>query len=223
MLVIFTAGLAPGLALLSYFYLKDYYGTEPIFVVIRTFLFGALLVFPIMFIQYVLQTEHLISNDAVYSFFATGFLEEFVKWFILIYTIYSHVSFDEPYDGIVYGSAVSLGFASAENIFYLIANGVEFAFGRALLPVSSHALFGVIMGYYLGKGKFASDRERSFMLYAFLVPFFLHGLYDYILLKETLWIYTIAPFMIFLWWFGLRKIKKARKLSDIYAAEISQQ
>ncbi|WP_050615451.1 glutamic-type intramembrane protease PrsW [Bacillus testis] len=220
MLVIFTAGLAPGLALLSYFYLKDYYGTEPIFVVVRTFLFGAVLVFPIMFIQYVLGTEGLISNDAVSSFLATGFLEEFVKWFVLMYTIYSHVSFDEPYDGIVYGSAVSLGFASAENIFYLISNGVEFAFGRALLPVSSHALFGVIMGYYLGKGKFASNRERAFMCYALIIPVFLHGVYDYILLKESIWLYGIAPFMIFLWWFGLRKYKKARRLSDVYAVEM---
>ncbi|MEH6945092.1 PrsW family glutamic-type intramembrane protease, partial [Bacillus sp. JJ722] len=125
-----------------------------------------------------------------------------------------------PYDGVVYGSAVSLGFATAENLLYLVANGVEFAFGRAFLPVSSHALFGVIMGYYLGRGKFTENRKRIFLLLALLVPFVLHGLYDYILLKESHWMYFIVPFMIFLWWLGLSKVKKARVLSDLHASQM---
>ena len=37
MLGILSAGIAPGLALLSYFYLKDQYGAEPISMVFRTF------------------------------------------------------------------------------------------------------------------------------------------------------------------------------------------
>ena len=60
MLGILSAGIAPGLALLSYFYLKDQYESEPVFTVFKTFLFGALLVFPISFIQYVLETEYHI-------------------------------------------------------------------------------------------------------------------------------------------------------------------
>ena len=36
--------------------------------------------------------------------FSYGFLEEFFKWFILFFTIYQHVDFDEHYDGIVYGA-----------------------------------------------------------------------------------------------------------------------
>ncbi|KPD00870.1 Protease PrsW [Geobacillus sp. BCO2] len=72
-----------------------------------------------------------------------------------IFFVYDHDEFDEPYDGIVYSASVSLGFATLENILYLLANGVETAIARALLPVSSHALFSVIMGFYFGKAKFA--------------------------------------------------------------------
>ena len=61
MLGILSAGIAPGLALLSYFYLKDEYDSEPISFVLRTFMYGALLVFPIMFIQHVLETEHIVK------------------------------------------------------------------------------------------------------------------------------------------------------------------
>lgn len=217
MLGILSAGIAPGLAILCYFYLKDQFGVEPISLVIRTFFFGALLVFPIMFIQYVLDTERIISSSIGDAFISTSLLEEFFKWFLVYYMAYLHCHFDEPYDGIVYGSSVSLGFATTENILYLIGNGLEFAIGRALLPVSSHAMFGVIMGYYLGKAKFSSNDKRKWLLLSFIVPFLLHGIYDYILYLQRTWIYVMLPFMIFLWWIGLRKVKKAHCLSAQYS------
>lgn len=220
MLAILSAGFAPSLALLSYFYLKDEYESEPLTVVFKTFLFGALLVFPIMFIQYVLTTEHIFQSFFVDAFFSSSFLEEFFKWFVLYYTIYQHVEFDEPYDGIVYGVSVSLGFATVENILYLLGNGVEFAIGRALLPVSSHALFGVIMGYYMGKGKFSKDNRKTlWIIFSFTISYLLHGFYDYILLSQENWLIIMVPFMIFLWWLGLRKVKKARALTTQHHAE----
>lgn len=213
MLGILSAGIAPGLALLSYFYLKDEYESEPISFVFRAFVFGALLVFPIMFIQYVLDAENIIQSDLIQAFFSISLLEEFFKWFILIYTVYQHIEFDEPYDGIVYGAAVSLGFATMENIFYLLANGLEYAIGRALLPVSSHALFGVIMGYYLGKGKFSLTSRTKWIILSLFLPFVFHGIYDFILISFENWLTLIFPFMIFLWWLALRKVKLARSLS----------
>ncbi|KAB7672914.1 glutamic-type intramembrane protease PrsW [Bacillus sp. B1-b2] len=215
MLAILSAGIAPGLALMSYFYLKDQYDTEPISLVFRSFIAGALLVFPIMFIQYVLQTENVFTYNIWQSLLSTSLLEEFFKWFILFFTAVKHADFDEPYDGIVYGVAVSLGFATVENILYLVANGVEYAIGRALLPVSSHALFGVIMGYYFGKGKFIVPKGK-WLVYSLLVPFVLHGVYDYILTLKENWLIIITPFMFFLWWLGLKKVKSARELSHLH-------
>lgn len=211
MLAVITAGLAPGLALLSYFYLRDRYDAEPISMVFRIFIFGAILVFPIMFLQYILEVEQVFTNGFTQAFFGVSVLEEFFKWFVLYYTVFQHIEFDEPYDGIVYGAAVSLGFATLENILYLLVNGVQFAIGRALLPVSSHALFGVVMGYYLGKAKFSPKLEkRKWVFFSFLFPFSLHGIYDYILITLEQWLYYMLPFMLFLWWFGLRKVKIAK-------------
>jgi protease PrsW len=213
MLGILSAGIAPGIALLSYFYLKDEYDSEPISVVLRTFVYGALLVLPIMFIQHVLGVENLIHSDWIDAFLSSSMLEEFVKWFILFYVIYQYAAFDEPFDGIVYGASVSLGFATAENIFYLIANGVEHAFTRALLPVSSHALFGVIMGFYISKAKFTNGLKYKWIFLSLVIPIGLHGFYDYILISQENWIFVIFPFMIFLWWLALRKVKMAKILS----------
>ncbi len=214
MLVILSAGIAPGLALLSYFYLRDQYETEPITLVFKTFLYGALITFPIMFLQYILEFEGITQSYWVNAYFSSGTLEEFFKWFILMFAIFHHVDFNEPYDGIIYGASVSLGFATVENILYLIAHGVEFAFGRALLPVSSHALFGVIMGYYLGKAKFSvKDEKRKWLIISLVVSTILHGTYNYIFLAEKNWLYYMVPFMLFLWWLGLKKVKRAHRMT----------
>lgn len=217
MFTIISAGIAPSFALLSYFYLKDEYETEPLKEVLRIFLLGMIMVFPIMFIQYVLKVEQVINIDFIEAFFSVALLEEFFKWFVLYFTIYKSVEFDEHYDGIVYGVAISLGFATAENILYLLSNGLEYAMGRAFLPVSSHALFGVIMGYYFGKAKFCNLKETPiFILYSLTLPTLLHALYDYILLKDRIWLPVIIPFMLFLWWLALKKVKAARKNQNNY-------
>lgn len=210
MFSIFSAAIAPGIALLSYFYLKDKYEAEPVGMVLRTFVFGALLVFPAMVIEYAFQQEGIMQIPWAQSFLLSGLLEEFLKWFVLFYAIYQHVEFNERYDGIVYGVSVSLGFATVENIFYLFAFGIHEAFYRALLPVSSHALFGVIMGYYLGKAKFSAQPVRNRLIaFSFLFVALLHGVYDYILSEFNNWLYIMVPFMLYLWWTSLRKVKLA--------------
>lgn len=209
MFSIVSAAVAPGVALLSYFYLKDKYEAEPVSVVLRAFVFGALLVFPAMVIEFAFKQEGLMVIPWAHSLLL-GVFEEFLKWFVLYCIIYQSVEFNERYDGIVYGVAVSLGFATVENIFYLFAYGIHQAFYRALLPVSSHALFGVIMGYYLGKAKFADDRtKRRLIVFSLFSAAMLHSIYDYILTVSHHWIYLMIPFMLYLWYTSLRKVKLA--------------
>ncbi|MEW9669715.1 glutamic-type intramembrane protease PrsW [Ammoniphilus sp. 3BR4] len=214
MIATIGAAVAPGIALLSYFYLKDRYQTEPLHMVIKTFLFGILLVFPVMVLQYGLQ-EEIEFGILGKAFLVAGLIEEFFKWFIVYYTVYKHIDFDEPYDGIVYSVAVSLGFATLENFFYLYSFGIQEALMRALLPVSSHALFGVTMGYYLGKSKFEGTvHGQRWLFYSILFPALLHGVYDFILLTSKhhfLWV--ITPFMATLWLVSLQRIRKVQNKS----------
>jgi RsiW-degrading membrane proteinase PrsW (M82 family) len=211
MLSTLGAAIAPGIAILSYFYLKDKYETEPLHMVVKSFILGILLVFPVMVIQFGFQEEFKLGVFAQ-SYFSAGFLEEFFKWFIVYYTAYKHVEFDEPYDGIVYATAVSLGFATLENFFYLLSHGVSAAFYRALLPVSSHGLFGVLMGYYLGKAKFSPvlRKQRLYLVLSLGIPVLLHGTYDFILMiGGTVWPWLMVPFMLFLWAVALDRSQAA--------------
>lgn len=212
MLSIIAASLAPAIALLSFFYLKDDFDQEPIVVVGKSYFLGAILVFPIMFIQFILQEEGIITSVLGEVVIQSAFIEEFLKWFVLMLFIYNHIEFNQRYDGIVYGTAVALGFATAENVLYIFSYGVETAFLRAVFPVSSHALFGVVMGYYLSKAKFNEEHKKKYLLFSFSFPFILHAIYNFILLEQKNWLIYLIPFMIFLWILGLWKIKKANKL-----------
>jgi len=210
---ILSAALAPGLSLLTYLYLRDKYEAEPIHMVLKVFLIGIFLVIPIMVLQRGIEIW-LGQSDFTMAFVQSAGVEEFMKWFVLFHLLYNHTEFDEPYDGILYAGALSLGFATTENLLYSIFMPADFGamLMRALLPVSGHMLFGVIMGYYLGRAKFSPTKKKRnfYLVLSVIVPILLHGLYDWIIvMREQDWIFVIVPFMLLLWIFGLSKMKSA--------------
>ncbi|KMK76465.1 glutamic-type intramembrane protease PrsW [Alkalihalobacillus pseudalcaliphilus] len=215
MFAVLTAAIAPGMALLSYFYLRHQYTHEINGLVLRSFIAGGILVFPIMVLQYAFIVEGIFTDTISQAVILYGFFEEFFKWFLLFFLVYQHAKFKRHYDGIIFGVAVALGFASVENVFYLVAFGVETAIGRALLPVTSHALFGVIMGYYFGKAKTEAEGKNSYLLLALLVPVTLHSVYDLITgLVNHYFLFVVIPFMICLWLFALHKVKLASRFDS---------
>lgn len=210
MFILFTVAIAPALALFSYLYLRKQIAKEPSKTLFHAFIYGAIMTFPILFIQHVFEEEHVFNNEFFRNVVFTSSLEEFFKWIIIFILVYKTIEFEDAYDGILYGASVSLGFATVENILYLLSFGLDTAFIRALLPVSSHALFGVVMGYYFGKAKFSATSEKvKWIAVAFLAPFLLHILYNSILYSYDDWLYLMIPFMLFLWWFGLTRVKYA--------------
>lgn len=214
---IVAASAAPGIALLSYIYLKDRYEAEPIAMVSRIFLFGMLSVFPVIVLQRGLSLW-LGTEPFVFSFITTASVEEAAKWAIVAIAVFRHAEFDEPYDGIVYATAASLGFATMENLLYAFSEPYSWTnlLIRALLPVSGHALFGIVMGYYFGQGKFKPHERFRFLLYAFIFPMFYHGLFDFFLLTaKAMWMWGIVPLMGYLWARGLLKMKRANHHSPL--------
>ncbi|ARJ40175.1 peptidase [Sporosarcina ureae] len=210
MFILLTVAIAPALALFSYLYLRKQIAKEPSKTLFHAFIYGAIMTFPILFIQHVFEEEHVFHNEFFRNVLFTSSLEEFFKWIIIFILVYKTIEFEDAYDGILYGASVSLGFATIENILYLLSFGLNTAFLRALLPVSSHALFGVVMGYYFGKAKFSVASEKAkWIVIAFLAPLLLHILYNSILFTNDYWLYLMIPFMLFLWWFGLTRVKYA--------------
>ena len=64
-------------------------------------------------------------------------------------------------DGIVYATAASLGFATIENILYVLDGGLAVGIVRAIASVPGHVVFACIWGFALGTAKFRPANERT--------------------------------------------------------------
>ena len=122
-------------------------------------------------------------------------------------------------DGIVYAVFASLGFATAENVLYVVFRYANVGFvgiQRAIFSVPAHMLFSITMGYYLSLAKYSLDAKRNkyYLRLSLLIPIILHGIYDYILMsKSSTLLMFFLPFVIFLWSYNLRKLNRYYKES----------
>ena len=69
------------------------------------------------------------------SFFRAAFLEEGIKFALLIFFCVRLSALNEPMDAIVYGAAIGLGYAAIENIGYLNYGDLETAWTLSIVKV----------------------------------------------------------------------------------------
>ncbi|HGG56229.1 MAG TPA: PrsW family intramembrane metalloprotease, partial [Nannocystis exedens] len=174
--------VTPSLLLLWYFHSRDAY-PEPASVIWKTFALGVLTVIPVLAFALPLSSyaEGFSSPylAGLYDAFVLAALpEEAAKLAVVYWYARRHSEFDEPMDGLVYGVAASLGFATLENILYVADGGLGVALMRALTSIPGHATFGAIMGYFVGQAHFEPGRARRFLFLALALPVLLHGVYD---------------------------------------------
>ncbi len=139
-----------------------------------------------------------LNNTFINAFFQTAFVEEGLKFCILMLFFYPRSFFNEPFDGIVYGVYISTGFATVENLFYVY--GVQDAYTVAILRMFSavplHAVAGVLLGYYAGCKKFFHYHGIRSLVLGFVFAFLLHGLYDYFLLQKIHYWLIVFSFLV---------------------------
>ena len=215
-MAILIASLAPVVIILLYIYLRDKYDREPLWLLIKLVVAGAVVVIPIAYVEQALiawmPPFHRVGAAAYHAFVVAGITEEGFKFLVLYLVAWNNRRFNEKFDGIVYAVFVSLGFAAVENIMYVVQSGYQTALIRALTAVPAHALFGVAMGYYFGIARMYEEIRSSYLRKAILVPVILHGIYDFILMVDIGWLLMLfIPYVVYLYMAGMRKI---RILSD---------
>lgn len=204
--------LAPVAAILLFIYYRDRYEKEPVKLLITAFCLGGLSVLPILLVETFLSEfmAFFYGTFAVFwqSFVVAATTEEFFKFVFLYILIWKRVDFNEKFDGIVYAAFVSMGFAAVENVMYVFDFGIQTGLMRALTAVPAHFLFGVTMGFYVGLAKFYPQFKKKLIWAALIYPILLHGIYDFILMSGSPFLLLLfIPFVIFMWRYGLRKIK----------------
>ena len=177
--------IAPGLAICLFIFHRDAYNREPKLNLVVSFMFGVLSIVPAYFIETGFENifDNSIAGTAVKAIFLVALTEELCKFAVLRFYSYRQKSFDEPFDGIVYGVMVSMGFATLENVLYVIGSvkeghGYQVALLRMFLAVPAHATFAVLMGYHVGRAKFEKGRSVALMVLGIFWAVLFHGAYD---------------------------------------------
>jgi len=138
--------------------------------------------------------------------------EESFKLLALWLVLRKNPYFDEHFDGIVYSVCVGLGFATIENIFYVVGDGDWASVGimRAIFSVPGHYAFAVLMGYYYAQYHFV---KRSFFngICIWAVPVIAHGIYDSIVMNIGINDYLVLPILALLIFFCVKMHKMCKK------------
>lgn len=183
----FILAVLPPLLIAFYIYKQDKFDKEPKELILKSFLFGCLSVFPILILELIFN-ENLFSNYFLYMFCGVALVEEGMKYFFLKKYLYDKPDFNEPFDGIVYAVMVSLGFATVENLVYVFIyypdQQISVAIKRMISAIPLHASCGVIMGYYVGLAKFSTN-SRKLLIKGVFFATLLHAIYNYFILVDN--------------------------------------
>lgn len=211
-------------AILVYLVLsRDKVESEPPRLLIKVFLLGALSCIPAVILE---SLGDWLAQSIAWSQLSYSFLmymlvvpcsEEFVK-FCAMRSVRKSPEFDYTFDGIVYGVMASLGFATLENLFYVLGlYDIATAVMRAFISIPVHCTCGVFMGYHYGLARWydchgqSSQASRNARL-SLIVPIVIHGLYDFSLDVSS---FTVIIFgLVFTIAMLIKAVKRVRMSSS---------
>lgn len=214
-ILLIISAVLPTILIFFYVNLKDKH-KESLITLLSLFFFGALSSLGVLAVSYILNiTFPFLVKDiqsmnmiqlGIKTFVEIALIEELFKWLIVYFFGYKNREFDETYDIIIYSIVVSLGFATLENILYVLQdNTFKTAVFRALTSVPGHVAFGTFMGYFLCISKIyrikSNKKEINNLLKAIIVPTILHGIYDFCVmsnLKSFLYFFVIYIIVLFI-------------------------
>lgn len=135
-----------------------------------------------------------------YSMLAIGPVEELAKILPFLILVLKLPEIDEPIDGIIYASFVALGYAAVENVMYLEYLTSAEAAARGFAGPVVHMLFASIWGYTIGCAHVRGEPKILPAVGGFLLAAGLHGLYDFIVLQQSLNALPVAALLILGGW-----------------------
>ena len=191
------AALVPAAFLMVQVYRLDRIEKEPLGLLLKLVLFGALSGLAAGAIEGALTRVLDVTLGGgmlrlvLENFLAVALVEEACKRWVVLKFAWRHPAFDYRFDAVVYCVFSALGFAALENILYVAEYGFAVAVSRALLSVPGHCFFAVYMGIYLGQAKMAEramqryyielpdESPGQYLRASLLVPALLHGFWDF--------------------------------------------
>ena len=188
--ITFLIAVAPPLIIAAYIIKADRF-PEPKGTCFLTFVAGTIIIVPAAILN-----DKLIP-DVSYAYLA-GFTEETLKFLTIYFYVSKNTNFDEPMDAIVYGTLVSLGFATFENLQYVYYSGGSpdaVAIIRAFTAIPLHACCGIIMGYYFGLYMF-KNRDKLDLFKSLFFAMGFHAVYNYFATRNVFLMIVVLLILI---------------------------
>jgi RsiW-degrading membrane proteinase PrsW (M82 family) len=219
-LVLLAVAVAPGLFWLWYFRRRDRLKPEPQHLIRKVFFLGAASGLVAAVLERALLRETALSGPfggfgpLMTVALTIGIIEEGVKFMAVYLGAYRHAEFNEVFDGLIYAVAAAMGFATLENIAYVVGGGLTVGAVRAVLSVPGHAFFAALMGFGMGMGKFAGPGETVWLLRGLVLAVLAHAVFDAVLFTRTALALLVIPLVVVLWRYALAQSHRAQALDD---------
>ena len=162
------------------------------------------------------------AENAFQSFFRAAFLEEGIKFALLIFFCVRLSALNEPMDAIVYGAAIGLGYAAIENVGYLTSSSLENAWTIQMVkiryyPLVMHMGFGVLMGWLLSQNLFEERsifKRRTMLILSLSLPIFFHGTYNYYGAASTFPLLMVIFMITIIYYYRREQLKRITESLD---------
>jgi protease PrsW len=156
------------------------------------------------------------------SFFRAAFLEEGLKFALLLFFCVRLSALNEPMDAIVYGAAIGLGYAAIENVGYLNYADLGTAWSFTMvkiryIPLIMHLGFGVIMGWLLSLNLFEERslfKRRIMLILALALPVVLHGSYNYLRASDVFPVLILILIIGIIYFYRREQLKRITEDMD---------
>ena len=183
-------GFAPGLFWLWYIRRKDRIDPEPRDVCMRVFGLGCVAAFVCLgfrpLIDHYAPVQAGWERDLIDAFLLTALTEEVLKLLAFLIGVWWFRHLDEPLDGVVYGAAAALGFASAENVFYLTDTGDPSLIAmRAFTATLAHVGFTGSLCFSIAVARLNGQNALLLGSGALLAAIVFHGGYNLFLWRGS--------------------------------------
>jgi RsiW-degrading membrane proteinase PrsW (M82 family) len=178
--------VTPALVWLAFFYQRDRAEPEPKPLVVRAFVFGAIAA-AVLAAPTIAQATGPASFDLpnvwlrlLVNIFSIGLLQETLKLAMVRYVVLGTNEFNRHPDGIIYGMATGLGFATVLTLDFVVRSGGVLPLAGAISAVVNvlvHGTLGAFTGYYIGRVKI-DGKDLAWMARGLLVAAVANGLYQ---------------------------------------------
>lgn len=158
--------LIPAAIWLSFFYAQDRLEPEPRHFVLGVAVLGALLAAAVgePILSNVFNIQSWLGTDTLTEILGStlivGFTHMFLIYATVRYSIYYSTEFDQRVDGVVYGTAAGVGYATMLNIDAIVGSrGLDLSAAviRVVVTALVYSTLGGLLGYFIARTKFDAE------------------------------------------------------------------